>query len=146
MLSFYWNLKVVWIPTLLWLAALEVVITTTSGMTTTTSGATRDNKVGIMTDYSMMTSSNRNIFRVTGPLCGEFTATSHRWIPRTKASDADLWGSLWSGWWFEMPSHSLWRHRNVTTDYSAALLPQTLKQCKQKSVYQTTRWHNTFFL
>ena len=27
----------------------------------------------------MMTSSNGNIFRVTGPLCGEFT--SHRWIP-----------------------------------------------------------------
>ena len=35
---------------------------------------------------SMMTSSNRNIFRVTDPLCGEFTG--HRWIPRTKASDA----------------------------------------------------------
>ena len=28
---------------------------------------------------SMMTSSNGNIFRVTGPLCGEFTG--HRWIP-----------------------------------------------------------------
>ena len=30
----------------------------------------------------MTTSSNGNIFRVTGPLCGEFTG--HRWIPRTK--------------------------------------------------------------
>ena len=30
-----------------------------------------------------MTSSNGNIFRVTGPLCGEFTGD--RWIPRTKA-------------------------------------------------------------
>ena len=28
-------------------------------------------------------------FRVTGPLCGLFTG--HRWIPRTKASDAELW-------------------------------------------------------
>ena len=37
----------------------------------------------------MMTSSNGNIFRVTGPLCGEFTG--HQWIPLTKASDADLW-------------------------------------------------------
>ena len=37
----------------------------------------------------MMTSSNRNIFRVTGPLCGEFTG--QRWIPLTKASDAELW-------------------------------------------------------
>ena len=27
----------------------------------------------------MMTSSNENIFRVTGPLWGE--STSHRWIP-----------------------------------------------------------------
>ena len=37
----------------------------------------------------MMTPSNRNIFHVTGPLCGEFTGD--RWIPRTKASDVELW-------------------------------------------------------
>ena len=37
----------------------------------------------------MMTSSNGNIFRVTGLLCGEFTG--HRWITRTKASQAELW-------------------------------------------------------
>ena len=42
----------------------------------------------------MMTSSNGNIFRVTDPLCGEFTGL--RWIPRTKASDAELWCFLWS--------------------------------------------------
>ena len=42
----------------------------------------------------MMTSSNGNIFRVTGPLSGEFTG--HRWIPCTKASDAELWYFLWS--------------------------------------------------
>ena len=36
-----------------------------------------------------MTSSNGNIFRVTGHLCGEFTGP--RWIPRTKASDAEIW-------------------------------------------------------
>ena len=36
----------------------------------------------------MMTSSNGNIFRVTGPLCGEFTGD--RWIPLAKASDAEL--------------------------------------------------------
>ena len=45
----------------------------------------------------MMTSSNGNIFRVTGPLCGEFTG--HRWIPLTKASDVELWCFLWSGPW-----------------------------------------------
>ena len=38
--------------------------------------------------FFMMTSSNGNIFRVTGPLCGEFTGL--RWIPRIKASDAEL--------------------------------------------------------
>ena len=38
---------------------------------------------------SMMTSSNGNIFRVTGHFCGEFT--DHRWILRTKASGAELW-------------------------------------------------------
>ena len=42
----------------------------------------------------IMTSSNGNIFRVTGPLCEEFTG--HRWIPLTKASDAELWCFLWS--------------------------------------------------
>ena len=43
---------------------------------------------------SMLTSSNGNIFRDTGHVCGEFTG--HRWIHRTKASDAELWCFLWS--------------------------------------------------
>ena len=51
--------------------------------------------------WFMMTSSNGNIFRVTGPLCWEFTG--HQGIPCTKASDAELWCFLsfvpWiSGW------------------------------------------------
>ena len=70
----------------------------------------------------MMSSSNENTFRVTGPLCGEFTG--QRWIPFKKASDAENWclfdlclniglnKQSWS-WWFEMPLHSLWRHINV---------------------------------
>ena len=41
-----------------------------------------------------MTLSNANIFRVTGPLWGEFTG--HQWIPLTYASDAELWCFLWS--------------------------------------------------
>ena len=41
-----------------------------------------------------MTSSNGRIFRVTGYVCGEFTGD--RWIPRIKASDAELWLFLWS--------------------------------------------------
>ena len=43
---------------------------------------------------NMMTSSNGNIFHVTGPLYGEFTG--HRWIPLTKASDTELCYFHWS--------------------------------------------------
>ena len=43
---------------------------------------------------TIMTSSNGNIFRVTGPLWGE--STCHRWIPLAKVSDAELWCFLWS--------------------------------------------------
>ena len=42
----------------------------------------------------MIKSLNGNIFRVTGHLCGEFTGP--RWIPHTKASDAELWCFVWS--------------------------------------------------
>ena len=45
-------------------------------------------------ELSMMTSPNGNIFRVTGPVWGEFAG--HRWIPLTKAGDAELWCFLWS--------------------------------------------------
>ena len=65
---------------------------------------------------SMMTSSNGNIFRVTGHLCGEFTAQR----PETRAFDVffDLHpnkrlSKQWWGWWFETRSCPLWRHRNV---------------------------------
>ena len=37
----------------------------------------------------MMTSSNGNIIRVTGPVCGE--STGHRWIPLSKASNVEHW-------------------------------------------------------
>ena len=74
------------------------------------------------THWDMMTSSNGDIFRVTGHLCGEFTGPP-RCIPRTKASDAELWCFFYLrlnkrlskqswGWWFETPSYPLWRHRN----------------------------------
>ena len=65
----------------------------------------------------MMTSSNGYIFRVTGPMCGEFAG--HRWIPLTKASDAELWSFLWSApeqtieQITEMPLSWFWRHCNA---------------------------------
>ena len=45
---------------------------------------------------SMVTSSNGNIFRVTGPLCRALIG--HRWIPHAKASDAELWCYFMFAW------------------------------------------------
>ena len=58
-----------------------------------------------------MTSSNGNIFRVTGPLCGEFTGDL--WIPLTKTSDAELWCFRWStnGWINTRDAGDLRHHR-----------------------------------
>ena len=68
-----------------------------------------------------MTSSIGTIFRINGPLCREFTG--HRWIPLqrpvTRSFDVAFNLSLnkrlskqsWD-WWFETPSHSLWRDRD----------------------------------
>ena len=46
-------------------------------------------KTASVKKWLMMTSSNGNLFLVTGLLCGEFTG--HRGLPLTKASDAKLW-------------------------------------------------------
>ena len=43
--------------------------------------------------FGMMTSTNGDIFRVTGHLCKEFSDPRS---PHTKASDAELWCFLWS--------------------------------------------------
>ena len=69
-----------------------------------------------------MTSSNGNIFRVTGPLCGEFTGPGEFPAQRPVTRSFDVFFDLplnkrlskqpW-GWWFETPAWSLWRHRNV---------------------------------
>ena len=77
----------------------------------------------------MMTSSNGNIFRVTGHLCGEFTGP--RWIsvpgefpaqrPVTRSFNVffdlrlnkRLSEQSW-GWWLETLSRPLWRHCNDT--------------------------------
>ena len=70
----------------------------------------------------MMTSSNGNFFRVTGPLCGEFTGPGEFPTQRPVMRSFDVFFDLrlnkrlskqsW-GWWFETPSWSLWRHCNV---------------------------------
>ena len=69
---------------------------------------------------TMMTSSNGNIRRVTGHLCGEFTGQFPTERPVTLSFDVffdlqlnkRLRKQSW-GWWFETPSRPLWRHRNA---------------------------------
>ena len=56
---------------------------------------------------NMMTSSNGDIFRITGHLRGKFTG--HRWIPCTKASDAELWVN--NGWVNNREAGDLRRYR-----------------------------------
>ena len=87
-------------------------------------------KLRVQNDWAkprtMMTSLNGNSFRVTAPLWGE--STGHRWIPLTKASDAELWCFLWSApkqtfeqtietLWFETPSHENARNPPVTRGF-----------------------------
>ena len=94
-----------------------------------TQNTTKDNKVCAQCD--MMTSSNGNIFRVTGPLCGEFTGTGEFPTQRPVTRSFDVYFDLglnkrlskqpW-GWWFETPSWSLWRQCNDNTWYSQVSL------------------------
>ena len=69
----------------------------------------------------MITSSNGNIFRVTGPLCGEFTGSGEFHTQRPLTRSFDVFFDLRQnkrlskqprGWWFEAPSWSLWRQCN----------------------------------
>ena len=76
---------------------------------------------GIRPSFDMMTSSNGNIFRVTGPLCGEFTGPGEFLTQRPVTRSFDVSFDLrlnkrlskhtW-GWWFETLSGPLWRQRN----------------------------------
>ena len=71
--------------------------------------------------FTMMTSSNGNIFRVTGPLCREFTGPGEFPAQRPVTRSFDVLFDLhlnkrlskqpW-GWWFETPPWSLWRQCN----------------------------------
>ena len=77
-------------------------------------------------ERSMMTSSNGNIFRVTGPLCGEFTGPGEFPAQRPVTRSFDVFFDLrpnkrlskqpW-GWWFETPSRSLWRQCNAVDQF-----------------------------
>ena len=70
----------------------------------------------------MMTSSNGNIFSVTGPLCGEFTGQLWISLQRQVTRSFDVFFDLRLNkrlskqsriWWFETSSRQLWRHCNA---------------------------------
>ena len=72
----------------------------------------------------MMTSSNGNVFRVTGHLCGNSPLPGEYPAQRPVTQSYDVFFDLrpnkrlskqWRGWWFETPSSPLWRHCNETT-------------------------------
>ena len=76
---------------------------------------------GMQRSDSMMTSSNGNIFRVTGHLCGNSPVTGefHAQRPVTRSFDVffDLrlnkrLSKQSRDWWFDTPSRPLWRHCN----------------------------------
>ena len=71
--------------------------------------------------YCMMTSSNGNIFVVTGPLCGNSLITGEFPAQRPVTRSFDVFFDVPLNnrsskqsrcWWFETPSRSLWRHYN----------------------------------
>ena len=94
--------------------------------------------------------TNENIFRVTGLLCGEFTG--HRWIPRTKASHAELWCflliSAWiNGWVNNREAGDLRRHR---AHYDGIVMWKALKDTIDITTMQGLRlamnklWQNAY--
>ena len=101
-----------------------------------------------------MTSSNGNIFRVTGPLCGKFTGPGELPTQRPVTRSFDVFFDLRlnkrlskqpRGWWFETLSLSLWRHRNVTRYFHAIhhIRNNTFKQFVNCNKSLTLKWrHN----
>ena len=75
--------------------------------------------------YSILNCGLLNIFRVTGPLCVEFTGEFPSQRPVTRGLDIffDLrlnkrLSKQSRGWWLETPSGSLWRHfDDITVHY-----------------------------
>ena len=115
-----------------------------------------------------MTSSNGNIFRVTGLLCGEFTGPgdfpTQRPVTRSFVVFFDLrlnkrFSKQPWGWWFETPSWSLWRecnecklNRSTTLSMRrdefknfAWKIAAVLSQCVKWSVRARGQFHLTLF-
>ena len=105
-----------------------------------------------------MTSSNGNIFRVTGPLCGEFTGPGEFPTQRPVMRSFDVFLDMrlnkrlskqWRGWWFETSLWSLWRqcngiprHIRVVYDLSCVIVAWCWFYLYILQLYITTRRGN----
>ena len=103
-----------------------------------------DLEIWQMTLKNMMTSSNGNIFCITGPLYGEFTGPSEFPTQRPVTLSFDVYfdphlnkrlSKQWWGWWFETPSWSLWRQCND----NRAPLPCYFKLCTSFHTHRSNK-------
>ena len=94
----------------------------------------RNMQANIRCWFYMMSSSNGNAFRVTGHLCREFTGP--RWIPLTKASDAELWCFLWSAPEYNRENSDL---RRYGAHYDAIVMKRSIFNCKLNGLMQKLR-------
>ena len=96
-----------------------------------------------------MTSSNGNIFCVTGPLCGEFTGPGEFPSQRLVMRSFDVFFDMrlnkrlskqpW-GWWFETSSWSLWRQCNVGKDSRKTVRESFKCWDLVRLILETWRW------
>ena len=89
---------------------------------------------------SMMTSSNRTIYRVTGHLCVEFTGPPQRPMTRSFDDFFDLHlikrlSKHSRDWWFETLSRLLWRHCDVNFVYKCCTISYKVITPLRNSTY-----------
>ena len=101
----------------------------------------------------MMTSSSGNIFRFTDPLCGVFTG--RRWIPLTKASDAELcvfsYICAWTIGWVNNRDTGVLRHHRahhdvmVFTDYNVTKTKHNGPRAQTSMAAPLNFWNGWWF-
>ena len=84
----------------------------------------------------MKTSSSGNVFRVTGPWCGNSPVTGEFPAQRPVTRTFDVFFDLllnkrlnkqWWDWWYETPSYLLWRHCDVPSTVHPNVLARGCK-------------------
>ena len=96
----------------------------------------------------IMTSSNRNIFSVTGPLCGEFTG--NRWIPShmpvTRSFDVFFFYAWTNGWVNSRDAGDLRRHRAHYDVNVMEAQSQSASHCKTWDAYLRFVTNHTVYM